>query len=357
MKIRWYRMIARSVFTLFPLIVLINKGAFAADGFQEFKLGSSMEEIRQTGNGKCSFGDMAEDTRWLWKKRLVCRQYEYKGVSIAIVFVFVEKALAKIYALSKYPANYFVLRDNLDTELLSKRTNGSGGEIDHSDVIFRERRHSLNAGHRLTYYFYKGNWEWEVQIESVKNIADERLRKQEQLNSEAGKGLTEWNGFVFGETVNRTNEKLGRLCESTEIREAFRFEKKILVCHSFSFLGKQVDIRFGFFRKELVDVELALPNEFYRKLLPYLKQKYGKPYRECVDSEDYFPYILFPKQNVSLSYKRDDTEADDTWVSLQYAKEDYVDTARKNLLEERRKKSKKRTATGISEGESILKSI
>ncbi len=355
MRKRTGKLIVENVLLAIILTHMCVSPAYAADGFMDFELGANANKILQVGQKKCVFGSVENDTRWLWKQHLVCDQFLYKGVRTKLIFEFVDDHLVRIIVLSKDIANYLLLRNNIDVELLAKSID-SKGSMNSSDIIFQEKVHQFENGQQLTYFYHNGSWEWEIKIEHTKYKEEEQVMKKEQLAEEERKGSKGWHNFVFGDMISETREKAEGLCEALNNDETtYLKDKKVMVCYNFPFLQKKIDVRFGFYKAKLVDIELMLQSELYQKLLPLLKQKYGKPYREFADSRSYYPYIIFPKQNISLSYKRNDQKPSEIWVSLKYKKEGYIDPAEEIIIEE--KKKQKQLPDRMSEDEFIMKNI
>ncbi len=342
------------LFFIFSLTLLLFINVFAVDGFREFAFGDDTKTVMEKGRRLCRFGEVQKDTRWKWKTYLSCTSYQFKKETrVKLFFHFSDDKLVKIYVVSKDIDNYFLIRYPEHNYLvplidpkLKKRTANLVDKL-----VLQDKVHTLGKEYQYTTFFYQGKWEWEYLYEDPRNKKRELKKREVQLKEEAEGGVKGWKKFNFNESDETIKEKLKGMCSSISVFSVGQ-DKENLICHEFTFTEKKIDLIFLFYNAGLVKIELKLEQEWYQKLLPLLKRKYGKPYVELTQNMLYFPYIEFTKANVVLSYKRNESKNRESWVSLKYLREGYLDgsTPLDNL-------KLKFDRDGKSEAEEILDNI
>ncbi len=310
---------------------------FAADGFREFKFGESPETIQEVGLKLCRFGKVTQHTRWEWIKRLDCTGYKFKGaIKARLFFEFSEDELVKIYVVSKHIEDYFLIRDpefNYRVTLKpALKKSGSTNLVD--NLLFKDKVHRLGDEYRYTTFFYQGNWEWEYMYERKGNRDDERRRRTDLLDDEEESGVSGWDKFDFGEVEADIKSKLEGMCSNISVTSNGDLDS--ITCDDFVFSGEKIRVIFLLDQAGLGKIELQLTSEWYAKLLPLLKRKYGLPFLELKKNNYYYPAIEFPKANVVMAYKRDNSDAQQVWLTLKYMRQDYEDKDQTNF----RKKAK-----------------
>ena len=343
---------------LLSFILLYIPTALAVDGFSNFKFGDEPEEVTEKASGLCELGSLTKDTRWNWKSYLTCRNYKYRGIQTFLYFEFSEEELAKIFVISKEIKDYFLIRRPEFGLLLPLKAEARrAGAINLADrLAVRDKVFEIEPGYFMTNFFYDGVWEWELMYIKSGYAKNEKNLMEDQLDDEEDEGVKGWKEFDFEEdTVETVREKLEGQCKQIKllISRASR-NKRSLMCTEYLFVDKKVNVDFLFENLKLVRIEIPLEKEMYNDVLPKLKEKYGLPYTELGVNDLYYPYIDFPKANISLTHKIDPNDENNVILALRYVKEGYVDEEQLKLREAQKKpkvKSKK------SKGTLILESI
>ena len=336
-------------------LFLVNQTT--AQVFQDYSYGDSAEQIREIIGDKCQIQPVKKDTRWEWRSQMGCYNFDYKGINSVIYFQFSDEDLNRISIVSKKIPNFFLFRDAKNRYLLSKAplsdlTENSNNLVD--KLIFQDKVHYQKDGQKLTYFFYKGEWEWELLFEKEGYQKNEKRQIREQLKEESKKGVKGWKSFQFNLSSRDIRTRLEGLCSkiSHDKKAVFQGIKR-LVCHDFSFLDQKISINFKFYDNKLVTINLLLPTSFYQTLLPLLKEKYGTPYIEYENDQDYYPYIIFPANNLELCYIKSQTQK--ALLSLKYIKKGYIDPVEIKQFKE--KTDKKRLKKIKSKSEVIMDNI
>lgn len=333
-------------------MIVLSSVAIAADGFRVFEFGDDVETVLTKGQSLCRFDEVYKDTRWPWKSYVECRGFDFKdGILVKLYFDFTDMNLVKILVVSKDIPEYKLLRNGDHKYLvpLAQRSDPSSLKNVADRLILRDKVHKLKGEFKYTTFFYNGNWEWEYQFEKPGNEEEEKSRKQEQQEDEKEKGLTGWTKFEFGDSNEKTKQKLEGMCTAIKVISG-KQNTEVVRCSDFVFLKNKVTAQFTHQDSKLVKVELLLNSDWYDRLLPLLKKKYGFPYIEVAKSKIYHPYIEFPRVNVVMSHKPDPSLEKPIWVSLVYLQDGYDDVE----IEETQSKGK---TSPIDEKQSALEEI
>lgn len=330
-------------------LFLINQAIAAV--FQDFSYGDSPKQIQRKIKEKCQLQPLQMDTRWKWRSHVRCLNFNYKGVNSTIYFQFSDNDLNRISIVSKEIPNFFLLRDTTNRYLLSKATisnlkQPTNNLID--KLIFQDKVHYQKDGKKLTYFFYKGAWEWELLFEKEGYKKTEKKKIQKQLEEESPKGLKGWKGFDYGLSSRDLRTRLEGLCSKISIDKEAVFQGiKGLICHDFSFLDQKITVILKLYDEKLVTINLLLPTSFYQSLLPLLKEKYGMPYVEYKNDPDFYPYILFPAHSIELKYIKKQSQK--MILSLKYIKKGYIDPVEVRTFKEKVDKKKLKKIKSKSE--------
>jgi hypothetical protein len=337
------------------ILILSGSHVFAADGFREFDFGESPDEIQKVGRAHCSFGKIEKHTRWEWIKRVDCKGYRFKGKTKArLFFEFSDDELVKVFVVSRVIKDYFLIRYpefNYRLPLKSPSNHSSISNLA-DKLILKDKVHRLGDEYRYTTFHYAGKWEWEYMYERKGNPDDERRRRIELLEDEEESGVGGWDKFKFKETEEAIKDKLAGMCSNIKVLSGSDLGS--VTCDDFTFLEKKIGLLFFFDDEGLVKIELKLTPDWYPKLLPLLKRKYGLPFLELKENELFFPAIEFPKANVALAHKKDGAVSKDVWLALKYIRQGYEDTDQTTI---RQKLKSKPDRAPRSKSEKILDSI
>ncbi len=339
----------RMIIFISAFSVLFSGILSAANGFREFEFGDSSKEVMDSGSGICRFGELEKHTRWNWRSQLDCNGYLFKeNTRTRLIFQFSDDELVKIYVVSRYIKDYFLIRNpeyNYLLPLNPAESNSSSNNLA-DRLLLKDKVHYLGKEYRYTTFFYQGKWEWEYLYEKKGNKRDDKDRKEEQLEEEMEGAGIGWSKFKFDESESEIKMKLEGMCSSISVLSGGG-DDQLLKCNDYVFLDKKIAVLFYFKESGLMKIELKLTQEWYNILLESLKRKYGFPYLEVGKNDHYYQSIEFPKANVILAYKRDIDVNNSVWLSLKYVKEGYVDEdqfrvqQRKKAVPERLKKTKK----------------
>ncbi|MCP4757221.1 MAG: hypothetical protein GY866_40680 [Proteobacteria bacterium] len=337
----------KRIVVLSVLFMLVISKGFAVDGFRDFEFGDTSDTVFEKGSKLCRFGKLKSDTRWPWKSYLSCSDFVFKKkVKATLYFQFSDDDLARIYVVSKDIDNYFLIRHSRKDRLLPLSRPKSRRSVENlaDDLIVQDQVHVLENEYRYTTFFHEGTWEWEFVYADTDAIRKDRIKEQEQLEEEVDKGVKGWRKFVFDDSDETIKEKLEGICSQTKLFSGIQARKNIY-CSSFPFMEKKIDVLFGFVEDKLVKIELKLQLDWYKRLLPLLKKKYGQPYTELPDNKFYFPYIEFPEDNILMSHKVEELSPDKVWVSLKYLNAGFIDDLELGVEKKTKKKLRKKKST------------
>lgn len=339
----------KRLFLFFTVFFLFFTELSFSEVFQNFLYGDSPEQVSEKIADQCKVSPVLRDTRWKWRSRIKCRNFLYKGVETTIHFHFSNDELSRISIFSIDMPNLFLYRKGKSRYLLPRQTKPlrkgeSANLID--KLIFQDKVHYQKNGQKLTYFFYKGQWEWELLFESSGYRKEDLKLMKAQLKSEEKKGLSGWKTFHYGQTSREIRTKLEGLCRRIDLDESAVFQGvKSLICKEFSFLDQKISARFKLYDEKLVTVQLILPVSLYPTLLPLLKRKYGEPYIEYKNDLDYYPYIIFPATSLELTHILL-SGSQQVALSLKYIKKGYIDPIElKKFKKKVNKKSLKKIKT------------
>lgn len=317
----------RNLSFVFFLIIICVSNAFAVDGFNEFNFADDPDTVMNAGRGKCAFGRLVKDTRWIWKSYLNCKNYDFKkGVKATIHFDFSNNELRKIYVVSVDMKDYFLIRHPRHEFLIPiHKPLRKKPLINLADeLITKDKVHIIDKGYRYINFFYKGRWEWEFVYQDFKYVKKDIENEEDQLEDEAEEGLTNWNDFALDDDDESIKKKLEGFCKASKTVAALN-SRKVIQCSEFPFMNNKIEVLFSFVNNRLVNIELQFEPSWYETLLPLLKRKYGQPYSELEKNDYYYPYIDFPGKNILLIHRITPKTEKKVMVSLIYYKEGYLD--------------------------------
>lgn len=298
---------------------------FATSEFLDFEYGDSPEEIQNKAENICKVQPLQQNKRWYWRSVLSCKELNYKGVNTIVYFQFFQKKLKRISVVSTEILNYFLFRDPKNRYLLSKEKkvlNKTNNLID--KLIFEDKVHYQQKGNKLTYFFYKGKWEWELLYEEKGYQKLEAKAMSKQLKKEEERGAAGWKNYKFNLSEQTVRAQLEGLCASLLIDEKAVFQGvKVLTCNGYSFLDQKISIGFKFFNEKLASINLHLPKSYYSTLRPLLIKKYSTPYIEYTEDLNSYPYIVFPADSIELRYLK--KARNKVYLSLKYIRKGYLD--------------------------------
>jgi hypothetical protein len=330
---------------LFFLIGFGGIGSIDASVFLDFAYGDSPEQVREKASGKCRTLPIETDNRWRWRSQMKCENLVYKKVRTTVYFQFSHQELSRVVVISKNIPNYFLIRNPRNTYLLPRQQSGASDQAEtnlQDKLIFRDKVHYQSPDQKLTYFFYKGNWEWELLFEQSGYHKKERQEIRAQLEKESGKGGKGWKVFQFNNSPREIRGKLEGICSKINLDEKRIFQGiKTLKCRGFSFLDQKISVYFKFYEEKLTTINLVLNPSFYKTVLPLIKKKYGTPYVEFKADADYYPYILFPQDSITLHHKvLSDTVDQGVKLILQYVRKGYVDPVVQKQIQEKTRPEK-----------------
>ncbi|PCI30421.1 MAG: hypothetical protein COB67_01885 [SAR324 cluster bacterium] len=333
-------MLQKRTLLLFFSLLYNFSNLHALSGFLDFKFGDNPGEIQSIGSKYCQFNQLNQDTRWFWKSTLNCTGFSFKGVNTNLYFEFFDDELVKVIILSKEIPNYFLIRQRDRALLIPMRPVTGKNQVRNlaDDLIFRDQVHQMDTGQKLTQFFYKRSWEWEMIFEDSDYQEINQEKMEDQLDEEEEAGLKGWKEFKFDTPLAKIRKQLEGLCNRLQIEvSAEVIGRKNLRCYEFPFIGQKVTMLFSFTDDKMAQIKFLFPASYYQKLLPLLKRKYGIPYTELDQNELYYPYIKFPKVWVTLAHAPQKPQQ----VYLRYQKEGFRDTEEAKMIQAQQKPTKK----------------
>lgn len=315
--------------TILSFSLILFGSLLTGFAFNQFEFEDSPETITSKYQDQCTFTKQFDDFQWLWIKKLECKNFKYKRVNTKLIFEFSTNKLVRVHIVSIDIKNFFLIREKSNL-LVSKKRNQFGSKIKgYNNSLLEDRIHKYGDHKTLTYFYYKNNWEWDLVFEDPDYVEEERQKQKEQLENYKDKGLKGWANFNFDDTVNRVKENLEGLCAELEIdNKKYLSGKKIMNCKQFPFAKEKINLDLVFKDLKFVEAILHLNSQNYKKLLPLLKRKYGKPYQEAFETMDHYPFIYFSRFNILMTFQSKLQSDHEKQLILKYSKVGYFDDSK-----------------------------